>query len=176
MLVSCLGKGDPLIDVSKGPIQFLENNPIQSSFRVRFMCPNFGDWTSAAIFVPLRVCIGEKLLRSFCSPRHQDSALYPTITQLERAAGFRREDTPEQRLDKLETLLAQGTNDLSEAVPLLADLLSIPTLDCGEHFRRRHRQFLVSDCRGSMWTTLFDSEVRRDGDAPGQAVVKQHAA
>ena len=68
-------------------------------------------------------------LRSFCLPYHQDSALYPTITQLERAAGFRREDTPEQRLDKLETLLAQGTNDLSEAVPLLADLLSIPTGD-----------------------------------------------
>jgi hypothetical protein len=51
--------------------------------------------------------------------------LYPAIAQLERAAGFRREDTPEQRLDKLEAVLAQGTNDLNEAVPLLADLLSI---------------------------------------------------
>src|SRR5215471_8361367 len=68
-------------------------------------------------------------LRYFCSPHHQDSALYPSIAQLERAAGFRREDTPEQRLDKLEALLAQGTNDLSEAVPLLADLLSIATGD-----------------------------------------------
>jgi hypothetical protein len=66
-------------------------------------------------------------LRYFCSPHHQDSALYPNITQLERAAGFRRDDTDEQRLDKLEVVLAQGTNDLSEAVPLLADLLSIPT-------------------------------------------------
>jgi len=27
-------------------------------------------------------------LRSFCSPHHQDTALYPTITQLERAEGF----------------------------------------------------------------------------------------
>ena len=68
-------------------------------------------------------------LRYFCSPHHQDSALYPSITQLERAAGFRREDTAEQRLDKLEAVLAQATNDLSEAVPLLADLLSIPTGD-----------------------------------------------
>ena len=68
-------------------------------------------------------------LRYFCSPHHQDSALYPSITQLERAAGFRREDTAEQRLAKLEAVLAQGTNDLSEAVPLLADLLSIPTGD-----------------------------------------------
>jgi len=63
------------------------------------------------------------------SPHHQDSALYPSIAQLERAAGFRRDDAPEQRLAKLEAVLAQGTNDLSEAVPLLADLLSIPTGD-----------------------------------------------
>jgi tetratricopeptide (TPR) repeat protein len=68
-------------------------------------------------------------LRYFCSPHHQDSALYPSIAQLERAAGFRREDTAEQRIAKLEAVLAQGTNDLSEAVPLLADLLSIPTGD-----------------------------------------------
>src|SRR6478736_8800009 len=68
-------------------------------------------------------------LRCFCSPHHQDSALYPSIAQLERAAGFRREDTAEQRLAKLEAVLAQGANDLSEAVPLLADLLAIPTGD-----------------------------------------------
>jgi predicted ATPase len=68
-------------------------------------------------------------LRYFCSPHHQDSALYPGIAQLERAAGLRRDDTPEQRLGKLEAVLAQGTNDLNEAVPLLADLLSIPTGD-----------------------------------------------
>ena len=68
-------------------------------------------------------------LRYFCSPHHQDSALYPSITQLERAAGFRREDTDAERLEKLEAVLAQGTNDLSEAVPLLADLLSIPIGD-----------------------------------------------
>jgi tetratricopeptide (TPR) repeat protein len=68
-------------------------------------------------------------LRYFCSPHHQDSALYPSITQLERAAEFRREDTDAQRLYKLEVMLAQGTNDVSEAVPLLADLLSIPTGD-----------------------------------------------
>jgi class 3 adenylate cyclase len=68
-------------------------------------------------------------LRYFCSPHHQDSALYPSIAQLERAARFRREDTADQRLDKLEAVLAQGTNDLSEAAPLLADLVSIPTGD-----------------------------------------------
>ena len=40
---------------------------------------------------------------------------------------MRREDTAAQRLDKLEAVLAQATNDLREAVPLLAALLSIPT-------------------------------------------------
>src|SRR5215475_11810332 len=68
-------------------------------------------------------------LRYFCSPHHQDSALYPAITQLERAAGFRRDDSDEQRLAKLEALLAQGTTDLSEVVPLFADWLSIPIGD-----------------------------------------------
>ena len=43
-------------------------------------------------------------LRFSCSPHHQDSALYPVIAHLERAAGFRREDIPEQRLDKLEAV------------------------------------------------------------------------
>ena len=66
-------------------------------------------------------------LRFFCSPHHQDSALYPVIAHLERAAGFRREDTTEQRLDKLEALLAQATNDLDAVARLFADLLSIPT-------------------------------------------------
>ena len=66
-------------------------------------------------------------LRFFCSPHHQDSALYPIIAHLERAAGFRREDTTEHRLDKLEALLAQGTNDVSAVAPLLADLLAVPT-------------------------------------------------
>jgi len=68
-------------------------------------------------------------LRLFCSPHHQDTALYPSITQLDRAAGFRRDDTDEQRLTKLEAVLALAANDLGEAVPLFASLLSIPTGD-----------------------------------------------
>ena len=68
-------------------------------------------------------------LREFCSPHHQDIALYPSITQLERAAGFRREDTDDQRLTKLEAVLAMAADDVGEAVPLLAGLLSISTGD-----------------------------------------------
>ena len=47
-------------------------------------------------------------LRYFCSPHHQDSALYPFIAQLERAAGFARDDTAEAKLGKLRALLAPG--------------------------------------------------------------------
>src|SRR5262245_49199321 len=78
------------------------------------------EWLSREPHTPLRL---------FCSPHQQDSALYPAIRQLERAAGFRPEDTPEQRLDKLEVVIRQGTNDLSEVAPLIADLLSVPTGD-----------------------------------------------
>jgi predicted ATPase len=63
-------------------------------------------------------------LRYSCSPHHTDSALHPVIAQLERAAGFEREDTPETRLDKLEALLAP-TNPPQEDVALLAALLSL---------------------------------------------------
>ena len=44
-------------------------------------------------------------LRYFCSPLHTGSTLYPFISQLERAAGFNRNDTTEAKLDKLSSLL-----------------------------------------------------------------------
>jgi class 3 adenylate cyclase/tetratricopeptide (TPR) repeat protein len=66
-------------------------------------------------------------LRYFCSSHHQDSAFYPVITLFERAAGFRREDSVEERLKKLEAVLAPGTSHLDQVAPLLAALLSIPT-------------------------------------------------
>jgi predicted ATPase len=64
-------------------------------------------------------------LRYFCSPYHQDSALYPFIDQLGRASGFAREDPPAARLKKLEALLALVAPP-DEDVALLADLLSLP--------------------------------------------------
>jgi class 3 adenylate cyclase/predicted ATPase len=64
-----------------------------------------------------------------CSPHHTTSPLHPVIEQLEHAAGFERDDPPEAKLDKLEALLARGTDRLDEAVPLIAALLSIPIGD-----------------------------------------------
>ena len=66
-------------------------------------------------------------LSHYCSPHHTNSALYPVIGLLERAAGFTRDDRAEARLDKLEALLSQATAALGEAVPLVAALLGIET-------------------------------------------------
>jgi class 3 adenylate cyclase/tetratricopeptide (TPR) repeat protein len=68
-------------------------------------------------------------VRYQCSPYHTNSALHPFVAQLERAAGIRSHDTPEQRLDKLEAMLALGTQQVARATPLIAALLSIPTGD-----------------------------------------------
>jgi len=67
-------------------------------------------------------------LRYFCSPYHQDSALYPIIDQLGRAAGFARDDPPAARLEKLEALFARAAPP-DEDVALIADLLSLPASD-----------------------------------------------
>jgi len=64
-------------------------------------------------------------LRCFCSPHHQDSALYPFIDQIGRAAGFARDDPPSSRLEKLERVLARAAPPDGD-VALLADLLSLP--------------------------------------------------
>ena len=64
-------------------------------------------------------------LRCFCSPQRTDSALFPTIGQLERAAGFRLDDTAKAKLDKLDILLARSATSPHDCA-LLAELLSLP--------------------------------------------------
>ena len=65
-------------------------------------------------------------IRYQCSPHHTNSPFFPVINQLERAARFEREDSPDTKLDKLEAVLSQaGDASLADA-PLYADLLSIP--------------------------------------------------
>ena len=54
-------------------------------------------------------------LRNFCSPQRTDSALYPTIGQIERAAGFTRDDILAAKLDKLDVLLAQSSTSAQDA-------------------------------------------------------------
>ena len=64
-------------------------------------------------------------LRYFCSPQHTDSAFYPIIGQMERAAGFAHDDTAAAKLDKIDAVLAQTSTSREDAA-LLADMLSLP--------------------------------------------------
>jgi class 3 adenylate cyclase/predicted ATPase len=66
------------------------------------------------------------MLRYFCSPHHTDSAFYPVIAQLSRAAGLERHDAPEAKLDKLTSLLGPSSTHQSDT-QLVAELLSVPT-------------------------------------------------
>jgi class 3 adenylate cyclase/tetratricopeptide (TPR) repeat protein len=61
-----------------------------------------------------------------CSPHHSDSALYPVIQYLGRAAHFAATDPPDARIEKLSALFAQRAASDPAAIPLLAELLSIP--------------------------------------------------
>jgi class 3 adenylate cyclase/predicted ATPase len=77
----------------------------------------------------------------FCSPHHQNSALFPIINFVEREARFGRKDTPAEKLNRLEALMA-GTSAPERDVALLADLLLLPTdrYTAVERNPRRRRQ------------------------------------
>ena len=64
-------------------------------------------------------------LRYFCSAHHTHSPLFPFVNQLERAAGFKHNDSPAQKLAKLNALLSPSTDD-PEHVAVLANLFALP--------------------------------------------------
>jgi predicted ATPase/class 3 adenylate cyclase len=64
-------------------------------------------------------------LRYFCSPQRTDSALFPIISQMERAARFAHDDTAQVKLGKLDALLSQSSTPLQHA-SLFAEMLSLP--------------------------------------------------
>jgi len=64
-----------------------------------------------------------------CSPYHSDSALYPLIQHLGRAARFEAADSPSTRTEKLRALFAQRAASDASAIPLLAELMAIPTAE-----------------------------------------------
>jgi class 3 adenylate cyclase len=93
-------------------------------------------------------------LRYFCSPQHTDSALYPVIGQMERAAGFVHDDTAKAKLDKLDAVLAQTSTRIEDAA-LFAEMLSLandgryPTLDLiPEQRRQRTLEALTAQLAG----------------------------
>src|SRR6516162_5009649 len=93
-------------------------------------------------------------LRYFCSPQHTDSAFYPIIGQMERAAGLVHDDTPQARLDKLDAVLAQTSTSIEEAA-LFAEMLSLPNDGCyptlaltSEQRRQRTLDALILQIKG----------------------------
>ena len=64
-------------------------------------------------------------LRYFCSPQRTDSAFFPIISQMERAAGFTPADTVQVKLDKLDAVLALSSTSIQDAA-LFAEMLSLP--------------------------------------------------
>jgi predicted ATPase len=89
-------------------------------------------------------------LRYFCSPQHTNSAFYPIISQMERAAGLAHDDTPQAKLDKLDAVLAQTSTSVQDAA-LFAEMLSLandgryPALELAAQQRRqRTLEALVS--------------------------------
>ncbi len=64
-------------------------------------------------------------LRYFCSPQHADSAFFPIISQMERAAGFTHTDSTQVKLDKLDAVLALASTSKQDAA-LFAEMLSLP--------------------------------------------------
>jgi predicted ATPase len=89
-------------------------------------------------------------LRYFCSPQHTDSAFYPIIGQMERAAGLAHDDKPQAKLDKLDAVLAQ-TSTSTEDAALFAEMLSLandgryPALELApEHRRQRTLEALTA--------------------------------
>jgi predicted ATPase len=89
-------------------------------------------------------------LRYFCSPQHTDSALYPIIGQMERAAALAFEDSVQVKLDKLNALLVQTSTSEHDGA-LFAEMLSLPNNECypaieltPEQRRKRTLEALVS--------------------------------
>ena len=81
-------------------------------------------------------------LRYFCSPQHTNSALYPVIAQMERAAALAHDNSPQTKLDKLDALLAATSTSISDAT-LFAQMLSLqndgryPVLELDPQQRRK---------------------------------------
>ena len=63
-------------------------------------------------------------LRYYCSPQHTDSAIYPIINQMERAAGFAHGDSGQTKLNKLDAMLSQSFTPSDDRS--FAELLSLP--------------------------------------------------
>lgn len=61
-----------------------------------------------------------------CSPYHRNTTLHPVIEHLKRVAGWTPGDRVEERIEKLEAMLKGQGLPLEDAMPLYAELMSLP--------------------------------------------------
>jgi len=64
-------------------------------------------------------------IRYQCSPYHTDSALWPVVQQLGRAAALEPGDSTDEALDKLEALIGAATDGTRAAAAVIAPLLGL---------------------------------------------------
>ena len=69
---------------------------------------------------------GVRALRFQCSPYYVNSALWPSIDNIERALKFERGELPEPKLDKLEALMVTQYGRPLSDMRFVASMLSIP--------------------------------------------------
>lgn len=67
------------------------------------------------------------LLNHQCSPYHSQSAFFPVIEQIERAAQFVHREPDADKFEKLQAYLPGVLGDSADSVTLIANLLSIPS-------------------------------------------------
>ena len=95
-----------------------------------------------------------------CSPHHANSALYPVGIALERLAEFDRDDSAEQKLAKLEALVARCGQPIQLTVPLLAPVVSVPTGGRYEPIavtQQRQRELTLSALQNLVESLALDS-------------------
>ena len=113
-------------------------------------------------------------LRYFCSPQHIDSAFYPIIGQMERAAGFMSDDTSQAKLDKLDAVLMRSFTAREDAA-LFAEMLSLTN-----DGRYPELELSPQQCRqktfGSSFSSTRDAVADQSGpdDLRGRALDRPH--
>ena len=113
-------------------------------------------------------------LRYFCSPQHTDSALYPIIGQMERAAGLVHDDKPKAKLDKLDAVLALASTSVQDAA-LFAEMLSLPNDGRYPALRFDPRTPQATDVASARFTSGCAGTLQAGAyDFRGRALVRPH--
>ena len=93
-------------------------------------------------------------MRQFCSAHHTNSALYPFIRQLERAARFERGDAPAEKFVKLEALLARSRPIRTTSWclwPTCSRCRPVTAIGCRSSVRRNARRRRWPRCWPAQW-------------------------